>query len=120
MSKLTLVLSLSCSLSLFFSPARYILRLPYSTNSCPLQRQQQEFDYLQQQQQRQQNLLIEQQKSEQQWQFQQAMLLNDLQEIEEKMQEVTAIKSPYSGSVRRVKIIQQNERTIQVEISLVQ
>jgi hypothetical protein len=35
------------------------------------------------------------------------------------MEQITAIKSPYAGSIRRVKVTGQSDRTIQVEISLI-
>jgi biotin carboxyl carrier protein len=88
-------------------------------NQAKIKRQNDEFMFLQQQQQQSQQLLLEQQRSQQQSSYQRAMLLNDLQEIEEKMEAITSIKSPYAGSIRRVKILGQSDRTIQVEISLI-
>jgi hypothetical protein len=100
--------------------ARYELAEAISDlNEAKMERQEQEFRWLSQQQSQQQQLLIEQQKSEQQWQFQKAMILNDLQEIEEKLENITAVKSPYSGNVRRVKVVSQSERNINIEISLI-
>jgi hypothetical protein len=100
--------------------ARYELAEAISDlNEAKMQRQEQEFKWLSQQQQRQQNLLIRQQEAESQWQYQKAMILNDLQEIEDKIAEITAVKSPYSGNIRRVKVISQAERNINVEISLI-
>jgi biotin carboxyl carrier protein len=90
-----------------------------SLNQAKIKRQNDEFLFLQQQQQQSQQLLLEQQRSQQQSSYQRAMLLNDLQEIEEKMEAITSIKSPYAGSIRRVKILGQSDRTIQVEISLI-
>jgi biotin carboxyl carrier protein len=88
-------------------------------NQAKARRQQEELTFLQQQQLSQQQLLLDQQRSQQQSSYQKAQLLNDLQELEEKIEQITAIKSPYAGSVRRVKILGQNDRTIQVEISLI-
>jgi biotin carboxyl carrier protein len=88
-------------------------------NQAKIKRQNDEFLFLQQQQQQSQQLLLEQQRSQQQSSYQRAMLLNDLQEIEEKMEAITSIKSPYAGRIRRVKILGQSDRTIQVEISLI-
>ncbi len=88
-------------------------------NQAKTKRQNDEFLFLQQQQQQAQQLLLQQQQQQQQSSYQKAQLLNDLQEIEEKISEITAIKSPYAGSIRRVKILGQSDRTIQVEISLI-
>jgi biotin carboxyl carrier protein len=88
-------------------------------NKAKMERQRQEFTWMSQQQQQQQSLLVRQQQNEQQWQFQKSMILNSIQEIEEKLEDVTAVKSPYSGKVRRVKVVSQNERNINVEISLI-
>ncbi len=100
--------------------ARYELAEAISDlNEAKMKRQEQEFRWLSQQQRQQQNLLIQQQEAEQQWQYQKAMILNDLQELEEKLEEVVAVKSPYSGNVRRVKIVNQSERNINVEINLI-
>lgn len=88
-------------------------------NQAKARRQQEELAFLQQQQLNQQQLLLDQQRSHQQSSYQKAQLLNDLQEIEEKIEQITAIKSPYDGSIRRVKVTGQNDRTIQVEISLI-
>lgn len=88
-------------------------------NAAKAQRQQEELTFLQQQQLNQQQLLLEQQRAGQQQSYQKAQLLNDLQDIEEKIELITAIKSPYRGSIRRVKILGQSDRNIQVEISLI-
>lgn len=88
-------------------------------NQAKAKRQQEELTFLQQQQLSQQQLLLDQQRSHQQASYQKAQLLNDLQELEEKIEEITAIKSPYDGSIRRVKVTGQSDRTIQVEISLI-
>ncbi|MDY6941299.1 MAG: hypothetical protein SWY16_27045, partial [Cyanobacteriota bacterium] len=90
-----------------------------SLNKAKALRQQEELVFLQQQQLNQQQLLLEQQRSSQQQSYQKAQLLNDLQDIEEKIELITAIKSPYAGSIRRVKIIGQSDRNISVEISLI-
>ncbi len=100
--------------------ARYQLAEAISDlNKAKMERQQQEFTWMSQQQQQQQSLLVRQQQNEQQWQFQKSMILNSIQEIEEKLEDVTAVKSPYSGKVRRVKVVSQNERNINIEISLI-
>ena len=88
-------------------------------NAAKAQRQQEELIFLQRQQLNQQQLLLEQQRAGQQQSYQKAQLLNDLQDIEEKIELMTAINSPYSGSIRRVKILGQSDRNIQVEISLI-
>lgn len=88
-------------------------------NQAKARRQQEELLFLQQQQQQAQQLLLQQQQQHQQSTYQKAQLLSDLQDLEEKIEEITAIKSPYAGSIRRVKVTGQNDRTIQVEISLI-
>lgn len=88
-------------------------------NQAKAKRQQEELMFLQQQQLSQQQLLLDQQRSHQQQSYQKAQLLNDLQDLEEKIEQITAIKSPYAGSIRRVKVTGQSDRTIQVEISLI-
>ncbi len=100
--------------------ARYQLAEAISNlNEAKMKRQEDKFKWLSQQQQRQQNLLIQQQEAEQQWNYQKAMILNNLQEVEEKLEQITAVKSPYAGNVRRVKVVSQSERNINVEISLI-
>ena len=100
--------------------ARYELGEAISDlNEAKINRQEQEFKWLSQQQRQQQNLLIQQQESEQQWQYQKTIILNNLQDIEEKLENITAVKSPYSGTVRRVKVVSQSERNINVEINLI-
>ncbi|MEA5498028.1 hypothetical protein [Limnoraphis robusta] len=102
------------------SKARYELAEAISDlNEAKMERQDQEFRWLSQQQRQQQDLIISQQQSEQQWNFQKTMILNSIQEIEEKLEEVVAVKSPYSGSVRRVKVVSQNERIINVELTII-
>ncbi len=51
-------------------------------------------------------------------QFQLASLVNQLQEVEAKLEEIVAVRSPYSGRVRRVKILGQNDRLITAEVTL--
>ena len=50
-------------------------------------------------------------------QYQLASLVNQLQEVESELEEIVAVRSPYSGRVRRVKILGQNERLITAEIT---
>ncbi len=50
-------------------------------------------------------------------QYQLASLVNQLQEVESKLEEIVAVRSPYSGRVRRVKILGQNERLITAEVT---
>lgn len=51
-------------------------------------------------------------------QYEMASLTSQLQEVEEKLGELVAVRSPYSGRVRRVKVLGQNERKIAVEVTL--
>ena len=51
-------------------------------------------------------------------QYQLAELVNQLQEVESKLDEIVEVRSPYSGRVRRVKILGQNDRLITAEITL--
>ncbi len=51
-------------------------------------------------------------------QYQLASLVNQLQEVEAKLEEIVAVRSPYSGRVRRVKILGQNDRLITAEVTL--
>ncbi len=102
------------------SKARYELAEAISDlNEARMKRQEQEFRWLSQQQRQQQQLLIQQQEAEQQWNYQKAVILNNLQEVEEKLGQITAVKSPYTGTIRRVKIVSQSELNINVEISLI-
>ncbi len=50
-------------------------------------------------------------------QYQLASLVNQLQEVESKLEEIVAVRSPYSGRVRRVKILGQNDRLITAEVT---
>lgn len=44
--------------------------------------------------------------------------MNQVQEVEKELGELVEVRSPYSGRIRRVKVLGQNERLIQVEITL--
>ena len=72
-----------------------------------------------QQQQYQHSLnLIRQQTNMQRQQYQLASLVAQLQEVEAKLSEIVAVKSPYNGRVRRIKILGQTDRSIQAEIRI--
>jgi biotin carboxyl carrier protein len=72
-----------------------------------------------QQQQYQHSIqLAAQQTNLQKQQYDMASLTNQLQEIETKLDELVAVRSPYAGRVRRIKVLGQNERLITVEITL--
>ena len=51
-------------------------------------------------------------------QYELASLTSQLQEVEKELGELVAVKSPYGGRVRRVKVLGQNERKISVEVTL--
>ncbi|OKH10825.1 hypothetical protein NIES593_22750 [Hydrococcus rivularis NIES-593] len=72
-----------------------------------------------QQQQYQHSIqLAAQQTNLQKQQYDMASLTNQLQETETKLDELVAVRSPYAGRVRRIKVLGQNERLITVEITL--
>jgi multidrug efflux pump subunit AcrA (membrane-fusion protein) len=72
-----------------------------------------------QQQQYQHSIqLATQQTNLQKQQYDMASLMSQLQEVETKLGELVAVRSPYSGRVRRIKILGQNERMITAEITL--
>ena len=72
-----------------------------------------------QQQQYQHSIeLAAQQTNLQKQQYDMASLMSQLQEVETKLGELVAVRSPYSGRVRRVKILGQNERMITAVITL--
>lgn len=72
-----------------------------------------------QQQQYQHSLnLIRQQTNMQRQQYQLSSLITKLQEVEGKLSEIVAVKSPYNGRVRRIKILGQNDRSITAEIRI--
>ena len=72
-----------------------------------------------QQQQYQHSLnLIRQQTNMQRQQYQLSSLITKLQEVESKLSEIVAVKSPYNGRIRRIKILGQNDRSIQAEIRI--
>lgn len=51
-------------------------------------------------------------------QYQLASLRGQLQKVEADLEELVAVRSPFSGMVRRVRFVGQNERSIRVEIVL--
>jgi biotin carboxyl carrier protein len=72
-----------------------------------------------QQQQYQHSIqLAAQQTNLQKQQYDVAALTSQLQDVETKLSELVAVRSPYSGRVRRVKILGQSERLITAEIIL--
>jgi biotin carboxyl carrier protein len=60
--------------------------------------------------------LIRQQSEMQRQQYQVASLVAQKQEIESKLREITQIKSPVSGKVRRIKNLGQKDRQINLEV----
>lgn len=88
-------------------------------NTAKAKRQQEEFLWMSQQASQSQQLVLEQARSQQQAAYQKAMLTSDLQELEEKLETLTSVKSPYNGRIRKVKILGQSDRTLSVEITLV-
>lgn len=60
--------------------------------------------------------LVRQQSEMQRQQYQVASLVGKKQEIEGKLREITQIKSPVAGKVRRIKNLGQNDRQISLEI----
>jgi len=72
-------------------------------------------DYQHQQYQHSLNL-IRQQTEMQRQQYQTASLIAQKQEIESKLAEITQIKSPVSGKIRRIKNLGQKDRQINLEI----
>lgn len=72
-------------------------------------------DYQHQQYQHSLNL-IRQQTEMQRQQYQAASLIAQKQEIESKLAEITQIKSPVSGKIRRIKNLGQKDRKISLEI----
>lgn len=72
-----------------------------------------------QQQQYQHSLnLIRQQTNMQRQQYQLSSLVSRLQEVEAQLSEIVAVKSPYNGRVRRIKILGQTDRNITAEIRI--
>ncbi|NET08558.1 MAG: hypothetical protein F6K09_01615 [Merismopedia sp. SIO2A8] len=51
-------------------------------------------------------------------QYQLASLMNQFQEVEAELAELSIVRSPFAGRVRRVKILQQTDRVITAEITL--
>jgi multidrug resistance efflux pump len=60
--------------------------------------------------------LIRQQSEMQRQQYQVASLVAQKQEIESKLREITQIKSPVAGKVRRIKNLGQKDRAINLEV----
>jgi hypothetical protein len=60
--------------------------------------------------------LVRQQSEMQRQQYQVASLVGKKQEIEGKLREITQIKSPVAGRVRRIKNLGQKDRTINLEV----
>ena len=60
--------------------------------------------------------LVRQQSEFQRQQYQVASLVGKKQEIEGKLREITQIKSPVAGKVRRIKNLGQKDRTINLEV----
>lgn len=60
--------------------------------------------------------LVRQQSEMQRQQYQIASLVGKKQEIEGKLREITQIKSPVAGKVRRIKNLGQKDRTINLEV----
>ncbi|AOX04727.1 hypothetical protein BJP34_35705 (plasmid) [Moorena producens PAL-8-15-08-1] len=58
------------------------------------------------------------QTSLQRQQYQLASLVKQSQEVEKELAELSIVRSPYSGRVRRVKIVSQTDRVITAEITL--
>jgi multidrug resistance efflux pump len=72
-----------------------------------------------QQQQYQHSIqLAAQQTNLQKQQYDVASLTSQLQDVETKLGELVAVKAPYSGRVRRVKILGQSDRILSAEITL--
>ena len=47
-----------------------------------------------------------------------ASLQSQLDKVDEELEQLTSVYSPYRGKIRRVKILGQNERNISVEVTL--
>lgn len=62
--------------------------------------------------------LQRQQETRQRQQFQVASLQTDLGAIEQKLQELGVVRSPYSGVVQRIKVLGQEGRMLKIELSL--
>ena len=45
-------------------------------------------------------------------------LQSQLDKVDEELEQLTSVYSPYRGKVRRVKILEQNERSITAEVTL--
>ena len=45
-------------------------------------------------------------------------LETQLDKVDEELEQLTSVYSPYRGKVRRVKVLGQNERSINVEVTL--
>ena len=62
--------------------------------------------------------LQREQETRQRQQFQVASLQADLWAVEQKLQELTTVRSPYDGTVQRIKVVGQKGRMLQVELTL--
>jgi biotin carboxyl carrier protein len=72
-----------------------------------------------QQQQYQHSIqLVAQQTNLQKQQYDMTSLMSQLQDVETKLSELVTVRSPYSGRVRKIRILGQNERMITAEVTL--
>lgn len=92
-------------------------RVAIALNEAVAQLQKARSDYQWQQYQHGLNL-IQQQTAMQRQQYQVASLAAQLQQVETQLQELTAVRTPYAGRVRRVKFLGQQDRTIRVEVTI--
>lgn len=92
-------------------------RVAMELNQAIAQLQKARAGYQQQQYQHSLNL-IRQQTNMQRQQYQLSSLVSRLQEVEAQLSEIVAVKSPYSGRIRRIKILGQTDRSITAEIRI--
>ena len=92
-------------------------RVAMELNQAIAQLQKARANYQQQQYQHSLNL-IRQQTNMQRQQYQLSSLVSRLQEVEAQLSEIVAVKSPYKGRVRRIKILGQTDRNITAEIRI--
>ena len=92
-------------------------RVAMELNQAIAQLQKARANYQQQQYQHSLNL-IRQQTNMQRQEYQLASLVSRLQEVESKLSEIIAVKSPYKGRIRRIKILGQTDRSITAEIRI--
>jgi endonuclease G, mitochondrial len=89
--------------------------IAYQTAVAGLQAAQQNYQYLQiQHQYKQQEYEIAKQRQ----QYEISYLRSQLQNLELASQQLVAIRSPFSGTVRRIKFLDQNDRELKAEITL--